>query len=72
MIVAVTAACLFAAIPHLGIIAVLPAVLVLVAGIATSITAPLVMKCAHMQQLSSLLSHINAADNETGPQPEAA
>ncbi len=59
-----------------GIIAILPAVIFLVAGIAISIAAPLSIrsnaKRAHMQQQAALLSHASAADNEKGPQPEAA
>ena len=47
------AACLFGTIPYLGIIAVLPAMLILVAGIAISIAARLVIRAnakrAHMQ-----------------------
>ena len=66
------AACLFAAIPHLGIIAVLPAMLILVAGIAISIAVRLVIRAnakrAHMQQQSSLLSHASVVGNGTGPQ----
>ena len=53
------ATCLFALIPHLGMIAILPAVLVLVVGIAASIAVPLAMKHAHMQQQSALLKNAN-------------
>ncbi len=66
LVAASIAACLFAAIPHLGIIAILPAVLVLITGIATSITALLVMKCAHMQQQAALLGHANVVKSDVG------